>query len=207
MGPLGYVQPDPHSEASQSTSLTLVQKMRGDDPLAWQRMVERYGPLVFAWIRLSGLNEHDAADVLQEVFSSVHNSLDRFRRTNPTDRFRNWLWTITRRRTADFLRKLYTQPSAVGGTDAYLRLQTLPEELPVPEDADVATAEALLVRRTLEYVRAEFPDHVWQACLLTAIEGRTPTDVAADLGMTVGAVYVARSRVLKRLREELGDFQ
>lgn len=207
MTPIGISQPDPQSDSSQSTSLTLVGQLRASDPVAWQRMVERYGPLVFAWIRLSGLNEHDSADVLQDVFSSVHKSLDLFRKVNPADRFRNWLWTITRRRTTDYLRKLYAQPTAAGGTDAYLKLQALPAELPVLDDANIASAESLLVRRTLEFVRAEFPEHVWQACLQTAVDGRKPVDVAADLGMTVGAVYVARSRVLKRLREELGNFE
>lgn len=191
---------------NQVTSMTLVARLKCQDPAAWRLLAELYGPLVYTWVRLSGLNEHDAADVVQDVFSAVHNSLDRFHKERPTDRFRDWLWTITRRRTSDHLRKLGKHAVAKGGTDAYQQLQALPESLPSGEDSGIAaSAEAELVRRALELVRGEFEDRTWQACLLTAVEGRKPADVAAELAMSVGALYVARSRVLKRLRQELGD--
>jgi RNA polymerase sigma-70 factor (ECF subfamily) len=192
-------------DGSQLTSMTLVDRLRRHDPVAWRKMAALYGPLVYAWVRLSGLNEHDSADVMQEVFIAVHKDLDKFKKERPTDRFRDWLWTITRRRACDYQRKLSRQPSAIGGTDAHQRMQELPENLLDVDNSSLAGAESGLVRRALELVRVEFSDHVWQACLQTAVEGRKPADVAADLGMAVGAVYVARSRVLKRLREELGD--
>jgi RNA polymerase sigma-70 factor (ECF subfamily) len=187
------------------TSMTLVGRLKLQDPSAWRQLAELYGPLVYSWVRISGLNEHDAADVVQEVFSTVHASLDRFRKERPTDRFRDWLWTITRRRTCDHLRKLGKQVIAKGGSDAYQQLQEFPEEISSADDPQAASAEAELVRRALDLVRREFEDRTWQACLQTAVNGRNPADVAADLGMSVGALYVARSRVLKRLRQELGD--
>ena len=187
------------------TSMTLVGRLRLQDPSAWRQLAELYGPLVYTWVRISGLNEHDAADVVQEVFAAVHASLDRFRKEQPADRFRDWLWTITRRRTCDHLRKLGKQAVAKGGSDAYQQLQEFPEEIPSADDPQTASAEAELVRRALELVRSEFEDRTWQACLQTAVDGRNPADVAADLSMSVGALYVARSRVLKRLRQELGD--
>lgn len=187
------------------TSMTLVGRLKLQDPSAWRQLAELYGPLVYSWVRISGLNEHDAADVVQEVFSAVHAGLDRFRKERPTDRFRDWLWTITRRRTCDHLRKLGKQVIAKGGSDAYQQLQEFPEEIPSADDPQAASAEADLVRRALDLVRSEFEDRTWQACLQTAVDGRNPADVAADLGMSVGALYVARSRVLKRLRQELGD--
>lgn len=187
------------------TSMTLVGRLKLQDPSAWRQLAELYGPLVYSWVRISGLNEHDAADVVQEVFSAVHASLDRFRKEQPADRFRDWLWTITRRRTCDHLRKLGKQVIAKGGSDAYQQLQEFPEEIPSADDPQAASAEAELVRRALDLVRNEFEDRTWQACLQTAVDGRNPADVAADLGMSVGALYVARSRVLKRLRQELGD--
>lgn len=187
------------------TSMTLVDRLKRHDPAAWRQLVELYGPLVYSWVRLSGLNEHDAADVVQEVFSAVHASLDRFHKERSTDRFRDWLWTIAKRRTCDHLRKLGRQTAAQGGTDAYQHLQSFPEEMPTGEDSNIASAEAELVRRALALVRDEFEDRTWQACLLTAVEGRKPAEVAKELAMSVGALYVARSRVLKRLRQELGD--
>lgn len=196
---------EPRASADPITSMTLVMRLRSQDPAAWRQMAELYGPLVYSWVRLSGLNEHDSADVVQDVFSAVHLSLDRFRKDRPADRFRDWLWTIARRRTADHLRRLARHPAGIGGSDAYLRLQELPEEISCSDNVQAATAEVELVRRALNLVRPEFEDRTWQACLQTAVDGRKPADVAADLGMTVGALYVARSRVLKRLRQELGD--
>jgi len=187
------------------TSTTLVARLKRQDPTAWMQLAELYGPFVYSWVRLSGLDEHDAADVVQDVFSSVFTSLDRFHKDQPNARFRDWLWTITRRRTSDFLRKRAKQQSAKGGTDAFVHLQGLPAKAPANDDCNSAQAESSLARRALELVRSEFEERTWQACVQTAVDGRKPSDVAADLGMSVGAVYVARSRVLKRLRQELGE--
>ena len=82
-------------------------------------------------------------------------------------------------------------------------LQELPERLPEEGPPEDASAHADLIRRALELVRSEFAERTWQACMQTAVEGRRPADVAADFEMTVGAVCVARSRVLRRLKVEL----
>lgn len=191
------------ASANSETSSSLLYRARGRDPEAWQRLSELYGPVVYGWVRAAGIREHDAADIVQDVFQAVFTSLDRFRQDRPTDRFRDWLWTITRRRAIDLVRKRATQPAGAGGEAAQALLNELPERLPEQVAPESATAHADLVRRALDLVRPEFADHTWQACMQTAVEGRRPTDVAADLEMTVGAVYVARSRVLKRLRKEL----
>lgn len=188
---------------SSSTSSSLLHRAVARDMDAWGRLSELYGPVVYGWIRAAGFGEHDAADIVQEVFWAVFTSLNRFRRDRPTDSFRGWLGTIAHRRACDHLRKRAAQPAAAGGTEAQAMLQELPERLPeegLPEDAN---SHADLIRRALELVRPEFADRTWQACMQTAVEGRRPADVAADLEMTVGAVYVARSRVLKRLKIEL----
>ncbi|HEX5102529.1 MAG TPA: sigma-70 family RNA polymerase sigma factor [Pirellulaceae bacterium] len=189
--------------ASAETSSSLLHRAQSRDADAWRRLAELYGPVVYRWVRQAGFQEHDAADIVQDVFQSVLTSLDRFGHQRPTDRFRDWLWTITRRRAIDFIRQRAAQPAGAGGTEAQARIQELPEQLPEANGEEAASAEAELVRRALELVRPEFAEHTWQACVQTAIDGRRPADVAADLEMTVGAVYVARSRVLKRLRQEL----
>jgi RNA polymerase sigma-70 factor (ECF subfamily) len=191
------------ASANSGTSSSLLQRARSRDAEAWQRLSELYGPVVYGWVRGAGIREHDAADIVQDVFQAVFTSLDRFRQDRPTDRFRDWLWTITRRRAIDLVRKRATQPGGAGGSEAQILLQELPERLPQEVSPASASTHAELVRRALELVRPEFADHTWQACMQTAVEGRRPADVAADLEMTVGAVYVARSRVLKRLRKEL----
>jgi RNA polymerase sigma-70 factor (ECF subfamily) len=190
-------------DTSSSTSSSLLYRAVAQDAEAWRRLSELYGPVVYGWVRAAGFKEHDAADIVQEVFRAVFSSLGRFRWERPTDSFRGWLATIAHRRACDHLRKRAAQPAAAGGTEAQAMLQELPERLPetgLPEDAN---SQADLIRRALELVRPEFAERTWQACMQTAVEGRRPADVAADLEMTVGAVYVARSRVLKRLKTEL----
>ena len=194
---------DLQHDTSSSTSSSLLHRAVAQDAEAWRRLSELYGPVVYGWVRAAGFKEHDAADIVQEVFRAVFSSLDRFRRDRPTDSFRGWLSTIAHRRACDHLRKRAGQPAAAGGTEAQAMLQELPERLPedgLPEDAN---SHADLIRRALELVRPEFAERTWQACMQTTVEGRRPADVAADLEMTVGAVYVARSRVLKRLKTEL----
>jgi RNA polymerase sigma-70 factor (ECF subfamily) len=194
---------DLQHDTSSSTSSSLLHRAVAQDAQAWRRLSELYGPVVYGWIRAAGFKEHDAADIVQDVFRNVFGSLSRFRRDQPTDSFRGWLATIAHRRACDYLRKRAAQPAAAGGTEAQAMLQELPERLPetgLPEDA---SSHAALIRRALELVRPEFAERTWQACMQTPVEGRRPADVAADLEMTVGAVYVARSRVLKRLKTEL----
>jgi RNA polymerase sigma-70 factor, ECF subfamily len=193
----------PEVQHDSSTSSSLLHRAVAHDPEAWRRLSELYGPVVYGWVRHAGFQEQDAADIVQDVFQAVFASLNRFRRDRPTDSFRGWLSTITHRRACDFLRKRAAQPKAAGGTEAQAMLQELPQRLPEEGLPDDPNAHADLIRRALDLVRPEFADHTWQACMQTAVEGRRPADVAADLEMTVGAVYVARSRVLKRLKTEL----
>jgi RNA polymerase sigma-70 factor (ECF subfamily) len=191
------------ASANTGTSSSLLHRARGSDPEAWRRLSELYGPVVYRWVRSAGIREHDAADIVQDVFQAVFTSLDRFRQDKPTDRFRDWLWTITRRRAIDLVRQRANQAAGAGGDEALALLSELPQRLPELPAGDEDSAHADLVRRALELVRPEFAAHTWQACIQTAVDGRRPADVAADLEMTIGAVYVARSRVLKRLRQEL----
>lgn len=187
------------------TSVTLLGRLKSNDPKAWERLSELYGPLVYSWARRAGLQPEDAADVTQMVFQSVFTGFVHFRKDRPSDRFRDWLWTITRHRVIDHIRKLRSAAVGTGGSDAQVQWQQLPEDL-FPEEADASTEASetiLLVRRALELVRAEFENKTWLACLRTTIDGASVADVANELEMTVGAVYVARSRVLKRLRQEL----
>ena len=185
------------------TSSSLLHRAVAQDKEAWRRLSLLYGPVVYGWVRSAGFKEHDAADVVQEVFQAVFTSLNRFRSDRPGDSFRGWLATITHRRACDHLRKRAAQAPAAGGTEAQLLLQELPERLPEEGVMDDENGEADLIRRALELVRPEFAEHTWQACIQTAVEGRRPAEVAAELAMSVGAVYVARSRVLKRLKTEM----
>src|SRR5262245_30379561 len=109
--------------ANSGTSSSLLHRAKSHDPEAWRRLSELYGPVVYGWVRAAGLGEHDAADVVQETFQAVFTSLGRFRQAKPTDRFRDWLWTIARRRAIDLARRRAAQPAAAGGDTGQALLQ------------------------------------------------------------------------------------
>jgi RNA polymerase sigma-70 factor (ECF subfamily) len=190
---------------SGATSRGLVERARDHDPAAWTRMVALYAPLVLHWCRQWGLHEDDAADVFQDVFQSVAAHIAGFRRDRSGDTFRGWLRTITRNKVNDAFRRRRREPPGVGGSAAQAFLSLVPEAVPPDEDDSGDTAVAALVRRGLDMIQCEFEPRTWQAFWLTAVEGRAAADVASELGMSGGAVRVAKSRVLHRLRAELGD--
>jgi RNA polymerase sigma-70 factor, ECF subfamily len=198
-------RPSPSDEASSTrTSPSLIDRARANDPAAWVDLVDLYAPLVQHWCRRSDLREADAADILQDVFLAVAANLGAFRRERPGDTFRGWLRVILRNKVNDHFRRLGHEPAGEGGTEAHQRFARLTS----PEPADEVRAdhaEQLLFRRACDLIRAEFHDHTWQAFWATAVEGRAAADVAADLGMSPVGVRVAKSRVLQRLREVLGD--
>lgn len=188
--------------ADKPTSLTLLERVRGRDGDAWQRLVHIYAPLVAQWCSYKGIRGQDADDVQQEVFHAVSTGLEGFRKDRPGDTFRGWLRIITRHKILDFHRKRERHPEPQGGTTAQLRLQEVAEqELPNDADDDLTG----LYHRALELVRCEFEDRTWQAFWRSAVDGQAPDLVASQLGMSAAAVRKAKSRVLHRLRQELGD--
>ena len=189
---------------SMPTSVSLVARVQGNDADAWDRMVRLYSPLVYTWCRQHGLPSHDASDVLQEVFRAVHRTVGKFRREKKSDSFRGWLWTITRNKVRDHFRALANRPRPAGGTDAQMRFAELPEEEPATDVSLAASdGKGSPFYGALELVRAEFEDKTWQAFWRVTVEEKTTADVAEALGMSVNAVRLAKSRVLRRLRTEL----
>jgi RNA polymerase sigma-70 factor, ECF subfamily len=190
--------------SSLGTSATFIARIKVADPAAWDRLVRLYGPLVEQWCRRWGLQRHDTADVVQEVFRSVATHVSQFRKQRAHDTFRGWLRVITRNKVLDHFRRLGREPAGVGGTDAQRQWADI-AAAPVDDAADEQRDETRLFHRALELIRAEFAEHVWQAFWRTAVDGVPAPEVAAELGITAGAVRVAKSRVLRRLRTELGD--
>jgi RNA polymerase sigma-70 factor (ECF subfamily) len=179
--------------------------VQADEPDAWERLVHLYAPLVLSWCRRSGLQEQDSADVFQDVFEAVVRHVGTFRKERPGDTFRGWLRRITQNKLRDHFRRRRREPGGVGGSVARERLAPLSDS-PAPEDAGPSEDEERgLFARGLALIRADFEERTWAAFWRTAVEGRAAKDVAAELSMTPGAVRVAKSRVLHRLREELGD--
>jgi RNA polymerase sigma-70 factor (ECF subfamily) len=202
--------PTPGSEAGKSSSTgtarSLLDRARARDPAAWERMVALYAPLVLRWCRAWGLHDDDAADVFQEVFQAVAAHIAAFRRDRSGDTFRGWLRTITRNKVNDHFRRREREPTGVGGSEARAILAQLPQVLPTDEPGtEPDDGEGELLHRALEMIRGDFEPRTWEAFWQTAVEGRAAADVAAELNMSPGAVRVAKSRVLHRLRTDLGE--
>jgi RNA polymerase sigma-70 factor (ECF subfamily) len=189
----------PHDK---STSLSLLERVRDRDEEAWHNLLRLYAPLVERWCAHCGISGPDADDVRQDVFQAVAAGLEQFRRERSGDTFRGWLRVITRNKLIDHARRHQRQPKAQGGTLAQQALQQVAEPaLPADSQEDLSG----LCHRALELVRSEFEARTWEAFWRAAVEGQPPAVIAADLGVTPAAVRKAKSRVLFRLRQEVGD--
>jgi RNA polymerase sigma-70 factor, ECF subfamily len=194
----------PGEQRHQLTPLSLLERVRAHDPDAWRRLVQLYQPLVLAWCNRDGAHAADAEDVVQEVFAAAAANLDRFHRDRPGDTFRGWLRVITHNQVLQLFRRNRGRPRAEGGSDAWQNLQEMADPLPGPGEEESVDVDQLY-HRALEMVRGEFEERTWQAFWLTTVEGRLPADLASELNMTTNNIRRAKSRVLRRLREEVGD--
>jgi RNA polymerase sigma-70 factor (ECF subfamily) len=190
--------------AENPTSLSLLERVVSDDQVAWTRLVQLYTPLVYYWCRRGGITGEDVHDVVQDAFQAVATAIGRFRKQEGGT-FRGWLRGITRHKVLDSLKRRQGQPQAEGGSDAYQRIQEAAEVRIDWDDADAEQEVTALYHRALELVRCEFEERTWQAFWRTGVEGQAVARVGADLGMSEVAVRKAKSRVLRRLKEEAGE--
>jgi RNA polymerase sigma-70 factor, ECF subfamily len=189
-------------ESNDPTSRSLLLRVEANDQEAWRRLVDLYSPLVAYWCRRWGAPPDDLPDLVQEVFAAVARGLKTYRRDQPGASFRGWLRGIVRHKLHDHFRR--GPALAEGGSSALLRLHGVAAE----GEPDVSEGDAEiagLYRRALEQVRAQFEERTWQAFWRVAMEGRSPAEVAAELGLSPNGVRQAKSRVLRRLKEELGE--
>ncbi len=172
------------------------------DECAWSEFMEIYEPLVYRLARRRGFQDADAADLSQEVFRAVAAAVERWRANPDRGSFRAWLFLIARNTMINALKKKQRRPQATGDTQFRRRL----ESQPAPDD-EAALVEAEYERGLFhwaaEQIRGEFRPSTWQAFWLTGVEGQKPQAAAQALGLSVGAVYIARSRVMARLKEKI----
>ena len=181
-----------------STSMTLLKRLQQpEDAAAWEQFVSLYSPLLFRWAQQGKLVDHDAADFVQDLFVFLLNELPCFQYDPDGGRFRNWLKTVLARRIRD-RRKRWSPSIAFQGD-----LQFLEGEDGASTQFWETEYNHLLIRRALELMQTEFEQTTWKACWEHTVSGRTAAEVGRELGMSEAAVYVAKSRVLRRLREEL----
>ena len=190
-------------DPSESTSLTLLERVKVRDRDAWQRLVALYSPLLRYWCRRWGANSADADDILQEVFQAVSSSLKDFRRDRAGDSFRGWLRGVARNKTLLFFRR--RDARGPGGTDFYRKSLLVPDPAYDAPDQEEGVLIGALYQQALSLVRDGFEERTWQAFWRVAVEGQAPDLVARDLNVSPAAVRQAKSRVLRRLKEVLGE--
>jgi RNA polymerase sigma factor (sigma-70 family) len=190
------------------TRVTLLNRLKdGADADAWHEFVHLYGPVVYGFARKRGLQDADAADLMQEVLRSVARNAGRMEYDPKRGTFRGWLYTVTRNKVYNFLSGQKNRPRAVGDSGAQERLDSVPDrEADKDDDWDIEYQRRLSAK-AMEAVKHEFQPNTWKAFWGTAVEGRGAQEVGAELKMTPGAVYVAKSRVLARLRDEVQRLQ
>jgi RNA polymerase sigma-70 factor (ECF subfamily) len=184
------------------TSLSLLDRLRSRaDTASWRRLVDLYSPLIQGWLRRQGLQASDADDLAQEVLAVTVRELPRFQHQRPGG-FRAWLRGITVNRLREFWRARRYRPEATGDSDFLAQLEQLADpasELSQRWDQD---HDRHVVARLMDLVRPQFQPATWQAFAGVMLEGRSAAAVAKRLGISVNAVLLAKSRVLRRLRCE-----
>ena len=187
------------------TRVTLLARIKdGSDTDAWTEFVRLYGPVVYRFARNRGLQDADAADLMQDVLRSVARNAHRMEYDPKRGTFRGWLYTVTRNKIYNFLSSQRNRPRGTGDADAQERLDSTPAREEEGPDADWEKEyQRGLSARAMEIVKSEFQPNTWSAFWQTAVEGRAAAEVGVGLKMSPGAVYVAKSRVLARLRDEV----
>jgi RNA polymerase sigma-70 factor (ECF subfamily) len=170
------------------------------DVESWRTFVDVYAPLIYRYCRLRGLQDSDAADVGQEVLAQVARSIRSFEYRPERGRFRDWLGALTRHKIARHRKAQGRDGCGVGG-DPPAAL----EHAEAPEADAVWSGEfhARVLEAAMERVRADFEPATWRAFERAWVDDRSAADAARELNLPIGAVYVAKSRVLQRLREEV----
>lgn len=191
-----------------TTRPSLLVRLRDpNDERAWEEFVEIYAPLIGRVARGRGLQDADAADLAQEVFRAVAGAIDRYDPDPAKGSFRAWLFRIARNLAINLLTARHRHPQGTGDPD----IHSLLEQQPAADAEETRHFDdeyrRRLFRWAAEQVQGEFRESTWKAFWLTGVEGREPRAVAEALGISVGAVYIARSRVMARLRIKIESIE
>ncbi len=193
------------AEAAPTRLSLLVRLRNSDDTDAWSQFVEIYSPLIFSFARRCGLQDSDAADLVQEVMGEVAKSIKRFEYDPQIGKFRSWLYKIAKRKISRIHKKQARQPIASGQSGAFRMIANQPDSHNEVQEFWDREYQRHLIDWAAENVRPHIKEATWRAFWLTSVEEQSPQEVAEQLGMSVGAVYVAKSRVTKRLAEKIRE--
>jgi RNA polymerase sigma factor (sigma-70 family) len=187
-----------------TTRLSLLVRLRDPtDEQAWTEFTQIYGPLINRLARRKGLQDADAADLVQEVFCAVAKAVERDAYDVGKGSFRGWLFTIARNLAVNFLISRDRHPRGTGDTGMNCLLEAHPAY--VEEHSAIFDTEykRQLLHWAAEQVRGEFSELTWQAFWKSGVEGTSAKEVAEALATTVGMVYHCKSKVMARLRQKI----
>jgi RNA polymerase sigma-70 factor (ECF subfamily) len=185
------------------TSASLLDRLRkAPGSSEWQRFVDLYSPLIRGWLRRHSLAPHDSDDVVQEVMTVIVRKLPAFQKEPRTGAFRGWLRSIT----VNCVREFWHRRCGKAGTVASADVDKVLNELEDPA-SDLSGLwdrehDRHVMQQLLEMIRPNFEANTWKAFCRVALDGLSATETAAELGMTVNAVFIAKSRVMTQLRQE-----
>jgi RNA polymerase sigma-70 factor (ECF subfamily) len=189
-----------------TTRPSLVLRLRNlDDESAWAEFVQIYEPLVYRIGRAKGLQHADAQDLCQDVFRGVAGAIDRWDPDPAKGSFRGWLFRIARNLLVNFLARQPRGGRGSGRTSVQELLEAQPANDSQAEAEFVAEFKRRAFRWAADRVKDEFTESTWRAFWRTGVDGQPVAVVAQELGLSPGAIYVARSRVLARLRERVQE--
>lgn len=192
----------PVDDSPLTRASLLVQLRDGSNHQAWQEFMSLYGPVVYGFARKRGLQDADAADLMQDVLRSVSSSIGRLDYDRNQGTFRGWLFTVTRNKIFNFLSARRIRPQGSGDSSTNRLLASHPDANDGAETWEVEY-QRRVAAIAMERVKGEFQENTWRAFWLTAVEGVAAAEVGQQTGLSSGAVYVAKSRVLARLKEEV----
>ena len=185
------------------TSLSLLDRACADaKDETWRHLASVYSPLLRSWLTRFEVEAMDADDLVQEVLLTVSRELPRFEHSGRAGAFRNWLRMILVHRLRDFWRSRKYRPVAAGGSSWIEQLNQLEDESSSASQAWNLEHDRHVMAQLLENVRPRFEPKTWEAFHRQMFDGQRADIVAAELGMPLNSVYVARSRVLSILRRE-----
>ncbi len=185
------------------TSASLLEMLRHDSSDgAWNRVVELYSPLIRGWLKRHGTTVADVDDVVQEVLTVVVRRFPEFRREPRAGSFRAWLRTITANCLRDHWRRNNKQPPAVGGTDFGAIIDQMEDPHSGISKMWDREHDEHVTKYLLKQIRRDFSEQTWQAFQRFALDGLSADDVAKELGISANAVFIAKSRIMSKLRQQ-----
>lgn len=190
------------------TRETLIRRLpNAADVEAWDAFVEIYEPLLFRLARGRGMQPADAEDFVQEVLAAVARNIGRFVADEERGSFRAWLFCIARNLAINFLTRPKHQRWAVGGSQIASFLEEQPALSADTSELFLQEYRRELFRWAAERVREQVSQKQWLMFWLTSVEERPIADVAGEFRVSVGSVYIARSRITQRIREMVREYQ